>query len=129
MSNRTAKEDNIYNGRETARDLGITFDVLMNWIWYKKEIYARILSNTTTCYLLTKEAKTGKTDVPNGLWHCELLYIGLQAMCVEDENGENQQRQQAAVLVLPDSVNGVPDKRQCYRTTISYDSGLHITNT
>lgn len=113
----------------TARDLGITFDVLMNWIWYNRESYAIILANDTTCYLLTDEDKSGKTDVPHGLWHSELLYVGLQAMWVEDENGQRPQRQHVAVSILPDSAKEEAEERQCYLATISYVSGVHITRT
>jgi hypothetical protein len=44
----------------------------------------------------------------------------------KDEIGENQQSKKAAVLVLPDSVNGVPGKRQLYLTTISYALRIYI---
>jgi len=90
--------------KKNARDLQITFDILMNYIWYKKRFTQTIRLDTTTCYLLIKKPKTWITDVLNG---------------ADDENGENQQSKEAAVLVLPDSVNGVPDKRQLYLTTIS----------
>jgi hypothetical protein len=113
----------------TARDLGVTFDVLMNWIWYNKDSYSDMLSEATTCYLLTDREKTGKTDVPGGLYKDELLYVGLNALWIKDENLREPRRQHIGVEVLPDNTKDYGEDRLCYLTSVSYNGGVHITDT
>jgi hypothetical protein len=113
----------------TARDLGVTFDILMNWIWYNRDSYSNMLLEESTCYLLTEREKTGKTDVPEGLEMDELLYVGLIALWIEDESLKHPQRHHIGVEILPDTTTDLGEERVCYLTTISFNIGAHTTET